>query len=80
MTPYLNIRDLNNSPTLFPHVIIFPEVYHVSLTSKGKGAVGEKLFFTFCFPVEDYQHKDHPWVPMADGFKPDEQLIITTAP
>lgn len=28
----------------------------------------------------DCQHREHPQVPMADGFKSSEQVIITAAP
>lgn len=27
-----------------------------------------------------YQHREHPQIPMADGFKSSEQLIIARAP
>jgi len=39
-----------------------------------------KAVFTFCFPVGDSQHGEHPQVPMADGFKSSEQWNIARAP
>lgn len=65
---------------------LIPTCYHLSwgpsciIYMEVESSCWWKAIFTFYFPVGDYQHRKRSRVPMADGFKSSEQLIITTAP